>query len=166
MISQYIIDTWSSTGSHDAGLSKDRWRRYLAFIYLGSLSILVLWWAKPPLRTLHQLRLPKTTSLIDDRYRELLLVLPPDPKLGYISDVEEEAKKTGSEEDKAKQIKLHYQSQYALAPRVIEHSTRPRYVIADLDDASRLGSLCRLYSLRPLAIFRNGVALLEHEPKP
>jgi hypothetical protein len=134
------------------------WKEQLSLVYLGLLSIIVLWSTKPPLRTVHRLRFVKTTSLIDARYRDLLRVLPPDPKLGYITDL-----KPG---DEPKSGEYRFQSQYALAPRVLEHSTRPRYVVANLDDPSRLESLCRLHSLRPIAAFPNGVALLEHATEP
>lgn len=136
-------------------------RQHLALIYLALLSVMVLWSTKPPLRRVRQLRFLKTTSLIDVRYRDLLRVLPPDPTLGYISDLTP-AVKPGLDN---KFGEYCFQSQYALAPRVLEHSTRPRYVVADLSDPSRLESLCRSHSLRPIAVFPNGVALLEHRPE-
>ena len=131
-------------------------------IYLALLSVMVLWSTKPPLRRVCQLRFLKTTSLIDLRYRDLLRVLPPDPTLGYISDLTPVVKVKNVLDGEFGEY--CFQSQYALAPRVLEHSTRPRYVVADLSDPSRLESLCRSHSLRPIAVFPNGVALLEHRP--
>src|SRR5690242_19886686 len=108
---------------------------HLALIYLALLSVTVLWWTKPPLRNLHQLRFSRNTSLIDVRYLDLLRVLPPDPKLGYISDLA--SANVWVVDDRllgdvtlSKSLELSFQAQYALAPRILEHGTRPRYIVA------------------------------------
>ncbi len=158
MSKQAIEPRLSAVASPEVRPPKRQRRQHLALIYLALLSVMVLWSTKPPLRRVCQLRFLKTTSLIDVRYRDLLRVLPPDPTLGYISDLTPVVKEFGE------YWEYCFQSQYALAPRVLEHSTRPRYVVADLSDPSRLESLCRSHSLRPIAVFPNGVALLEHRP--
>ena len=126
-------------------------------IYLALLSVMVLWATKPPLRRVCQLRFLKTTSLIDVRYRDLL-------RCSRRSDAWLPSDLTPVVKEFGEYWEYCFQSQNALAPRVLEHSTRPRYVVADLSDPSRLESLCRSHSLRPIAVFPNGVALLEHRP--
>jgi hypothetical protein len=156
----------SAVASPNVRPPKKQWRQHLALIYLALLSVIVLWSTKPPLRKVRQLRFLKTTSLIDVRYRDLLRVLPPDPKLGYISNLTPADVVRLNDASSVQFYEFYFQAQYALAPRVLEHSTRPRYVVANLVDPSRLESLCRLHSLRPIAVFPHGVALLEHRPEP
>ncbi len=162
MSKQAIEPRLSAVASPEVRPPKRQRRQDFALIYLALLSVMVLWSTKPPLRRVCQLRFLKTTSLIDLRYRDLLRVLPPDPTLGYISDLTPVVKVKNVLDGEFGEY--CFQSQYALAPRVLEHSTRPRYVVADLSDPSRLESLCRSHSLRPIAVFPNGVALLEHRP--
>ena len=152
----------SAMASPNVRSSKKQWRLHLALIYLALFSVMVLLLSstKSPLRRVRQLRFLKTTSLIDVRYRDLLRVLPPDPKLGYISDL------VPAGASLAQFCEFYYQAQYALAPRVLELSSRPRYVVANLVDPSRLEALCRLHSLRPIAVFPHGVTFLEHRPEP
>src|SRR5208337_759259 len=87
----------SAMASPNVRSSKKQWRLHLALIYLALFSVMVLLLSstKSPLRRVRQLRFLKTTSLIDVRYRDLLRVLPPDPKLGYISDLTPVVKEFG-----------------------------------------------------------------------
>jgi hypothetical protein len=133
-------------------------RQHLTLVYMALLSVIVLWTMKPRLRTvLNQLRAAESTSVIDKRYQALMQVLPSDRTLGYITDV--------APSDPL-YVKFVYQSQYALAPRILEHGTRPLHVVADLGDPSGLERLCRLHALRTVAAFPSGVALLEHQVQP
>jgi hypothetical protein len=136
--------------------------RRRALLYLGVLSVMVLWTAAPPWKRVRQFRPWRAASPIDARYRDLLRVLPPDPEFGYFIDLSPLA-----DQDPGKPYDdRRFKSQYALAPRILEPGSRPRHVIADLGDLSHLESICRLHALRPVRVFPNGVALLEHEAKP
>ncbi len=88
-------------------------------------------------------------ELIDDRYRELLPLLPPAPVLRYLSD------QSGGDQ--------HMKAVYALAPHLlVDPRIEARWGVADLSDGKLLEPFARQVGMRPVAVFRGGqVALLE-----
>ena len=94
---------------------------------------------------------------MDDRYAALKKILPPDQRLGYVSDA-----LPGSLPD----VELYCKTQYALIPHLVVTNTDTRYVIANFLWPERAGEVCLEHSLTPIKVFDNGVALLERQKKP
>ncbi len=94
---------------------------------------------------------------IDDRYVELKKILPPNRRLGYVSDAE-----PGSLPD----VESYCKTQYSLIPRLVVTNENTRYVVANFLQPARAGEVCLEHSLTPIQVFNNGVALLERQKKP
>lgn len=90
---------------------------------------------------------------IDLLYQTLLPLLPPDDHLGYLSDLSLQNEAGGT---------IYYQTQFALAPRILLFDPSPRYVIANFENPELFDSFCRDFKLTPVAVARPGLAVLTH----
>ncbi|HVN87832.1 MAG TPA: hypothetical protein VMW17_23585 [Candidatus Binatia bacterium] len=91
---------------------------------------------------------------IDDRYAALPSLLPPDARLGFLSDL------PISDDDTGKTV--FYETQYVVAPHILLNSVAPRFVIGNLSEPERLAAFCRDFRLVPVATAAPGLVLLAH----
>lgn len=127
-------------------------RRHAAFAFLGAFAVLLLGQG-----AVRELRSPTDARGIADAYAELVSALPDDAvELGYLSN--ETSGDLGAQ--------LLYETQYALAPRVVAANPRARFTVAHLTDPGRLPELCARAGLRPVKVLASGLALLELDPAP
>lgn len=80
---------------------------------------------------------------IDDRYREVLALVPRDAVLGYVSDLPRDLG-----DGDYRFYERYYQAQYAFAPRLLIDSPRHDLVVADLSDPASVHVLCARHGLR------------------
>jgi hypothetical protein len=89
---------------------------------------------------------------VDGRFAKLAGKLPEHERVGYVTDATQDEAAGG-----------HFSVLYAFAPRIVEFSSEPRFLVADLRDPAGLPALCARLHLRVLAEGDPGVALVERE---
>lgn len=98
----------------------------------------------------HLLRKPMPAR-IDSRYSSIRLALPPGAReVRYVSD-QDIRFPVGAE--------LLAHARYALSPTLVVASGDTRFAIVNLLNPSRMDDLCREQNLRPIIVFKAGVAL-------
>ena len=100
---------------------------------------------------------PDPITAVDERLRPLKTLLPTQERIGYITDIPEEAYAEWFEE--------YLRTQYALAPTILDNSTDPLLVVASLRDPSSLEHIIREKRLSLIAEGGHGAFLLSrHAP--